>query len=267
MRFGGRVAPVFWSILVVGTVLFVPAALEAEGPEPAMTADAIVQKMIVANAHRAQELRSFTGKRLYKVDYHGFPGARDAQMQVEASYTAPDKKEFKVVSQSGSKILINHVFLKLLDSEKEYLQEATRRASELSPQNYDFTLLGKEKGEDGDCWVLRVIPREKSQFLYKGKIWIDARDFAVVRIQGEPAKNPSFWISHTEIDHHYRKVGDFWFPAYNQSITQVRLGGKAVLTIDYSDYRVTTTSQASTGHPPANEPVLPPPSTVTADPH
>lgn len=264
MRFGGRVAPVLcWVFLFA----MAPAALKAEGPQPSMTAEAIVQKMIAANARRGQELLSYTGKRLYNVNYHGFPGARDAQMQVEATYTAPDKKEFKILSESGSKILINHVFLKLLDSEKQYLEEATRRASELSLENYEFTLLGREHTEDSDCWVLRVNPREKTQFLYKGKIWVDARDFAVVRIQGEPAKNPSFWISHTEIDHQYRKLGDFWFPAHNQSITQVRLGGKAVLTIDYSDYQVTTAKQAKSENASPNEPVLPPPSTVTADPH
>ena len=264
MRFGGHGAPVLYWLFVLATTA---AVLEAEGPSPVMTADAIVQKMIAANAHRGQELLSYSGKRLYSVNYHGFPGARDAQMQVEATYTAPDKKEFKILSQSGSKILINHVFLKLLDSEKEYLQEATRRASELSPENYEFTLLGREHTEDGDCWVLRVNPREKSQFLYKGKIWVDAHDFAVARIQGEPAKNPSFWISHTEIDHHYRKLGDFWFPAHNESITQVRLGGKAVLTIDYSDYQVTTANQVKSEHVSPTEPLLPPPSTVTADPH
>jgi len=232
-----------------------------------MTADAIVQKMIAGNTRRGLELRALTGKRSYHVDYHGFLGGRDAEMQVEATYTAPDKKEFKVISQSGSKLLINHVFLKLLDSEKEYLEESNRRASELSPTNYEFSLVGMDHDADGDCYVLAVNPREKSKFLYKGKIWVDARDFAVARIQGEPAKNPSMWISHTEIDHHYRKVGDFWLPAHNESITQVRLGGKAVLTIDYSDYRLTTSSHATTIRSPGSEPVLPPPNTVTADPH
>jgi hypothetical protein len=269
MGFYGRVAPVLRSVPAWGilTVLLIPVALRAEGPGPPMTAEAIVQKMMAANARRGQELRSLTGKRFYHVAYHGFPGGRDAEMQVEATYIAPDKKDFKIISQSGSKILINHVFLKLLDSEKEYLQEANRRASELSPANYEFSLVGEEHTADGDCWVLAVNPREKTKFLYKGKIWVDTRDFAVARIQGEPAKNPSLWISRTEIDHHYQKIGDFWLPEHNQSITQVRLGGRAVLTIDYSDYRLTTTNQASTGHPQGNEPVLPPPTTVTADPH
>jgi len=271
MGFDGRMAPVVVSLLA-GTALvalLTSSCLAREGPAAAATpsVDLIVQRMMAANAFRSQGLTGFTGKRSYRVDYHGFLGGRNAEMQVLASFTAPDKKDFKILSENGSKLLINHVFLKLLDSEKEYLQESTRQASELSPRNYEFTYLGQEHGPDGDFYILGVIPRQRSAFLYKGKIWVDARDFAVARIQGEPAKNPSLWISHTEIDHRYKKVGDFWLPARNESVTQVRLGGKAVLTIDYSDYKITAVNQAAPGAPPGNEPVLPNPSTVTADPH
>jgi len=158
---------------------------------------------------------------------------------VEATYVAPDQKDFKVISQSGSKLLLNRVVQKLLDSEKEALKDETRLQTELSSRNYEFALTETQHTPDGDFYVLAVTPREKSKFLYRGKIWVEARDFAVARIEGEPAKNPSFWISHTQIEHRYTKVGDFWLPAHNQSITQVRLGGKAVLTIDYTDYEIT----------------------------
>lgn len=271
MGFDGRAVPVVVA-LVAGTALvalLTSLCRAREGPAAVSTpsVDLIVQRMMAANARRGRGLRGFTGKRSYRVDYHGFLGGRDAEMQVLASFTAPDKKDFKILSANGSKFLINHVFLKLLDSEKQYLEESTREASELSPRNYEFTYLGPEHSPDGDFYILGVTPRQRSAFLYKGKIWVDAHDFAVARIQGEPAKNPSLWISHTEIDHHYRKVGDFWLPARNESVTQVRLGGKAVLTIDYSDYEITAVNQAAPGSPPENEPVLPNPSTVTADPH
>jgi hypothetical protein len=271
MGFDGRVAPAVVSLLTCTTLLAVltSSGMAREGSASASTpgADLIVQKMMAANARRSQGLRAFTGKRSYRVDYHGFLGGREADMQVLASFTAPDKKDFKIISESGSKLLINHVFLKLLDSEKEYLEESTRLASELSPRNYEFIYLGQDHTSDGDFYILGVSPRERSEFLYKGKIWVDMHDYAVARIQGEPAKNPSMWISHTEIDHHYQKVGDFWLPARNESVTQVRLGGKAVLTIDYSDYKITAVNQVSPGPVPGNEPVLPNPSTVTADPH
>ena len=58
------------------------------------------------------------------------------------------------------------------------------------------------------------------------------------RIEAEPAKNPSFWIKKTDIHHSYNKVGDFWLPSENQSVSAVRGGGRAVLTIKYLNYEI-----------------------------
>jgi hypothetical protein len=85
----------------------------------------------------------------------------------------------------------------------------------------------------------------KSKFLYRGRIWVDGSDFAVTRIEAEPAKSPSFWTKNTEIEHVYVKVNDFWLPQRNHSVSRIRLGGQAELTIDYTDYRITDPGPAS----------------------
>jgi hypothetical protein len=90
-----------------------------------------------------------------------------------------------------------------------------------------------------------VEPIVASKFLYRGKIWVDARDFAVAKIEAEPAKNPSMWISRTEIAFTSAKTGDFWLPEQNRSETKVRIGGSAVLTIDYGSYQVDPVAIAS----------------------
>jgi hypothetical protein len=87
--------------------------------------------------------------------------------------------------------------------------------------------------------VLNLVPKTKNKYLYRGKIWVDAKDFAVMRIEGEPAKNPSFWIKKTEVKHRYVKVSDFWLPAENHTESVIRLGGRAVLSIEYRDYKIT----------------------------
>jgi hypothetical protein len=68
---------------------------------------------------------------------------------------------------------------------------------------------------------------------------VDAEDFAVVRLEAEPAKNPSFWTKSCELEQVYTKVSDFWLPARNHSISSIRLGGLAELTIQYSNYQIT----------------------------
>jgi hypothetical protein len=97
-------------------------------------------------------------------------------------------------------------------------------------------MIGYESRLSGATYVLTVEPRTNDKYLYRGRIWVDAGDYAVVRLEAEPAKNPSFWTKKAEIVQKYIKVGDFWLPAYNHSVTAIRLGGHAELTIDYKDY-------------------------------
>jgi hypothetical protein len=159
-------------------------------------------------------------------------------MVVKVIFRAPNSKEFTVLSQTGSKFVIDHVFKKLLDGEQEALKGENRHDTALTRQNYDFELAGYETTPDSSQYVLRLLPKTKNKFLYRGKIWVDAKDFAVVRIEGEPGKNPSMWIKKTGIAHKYVKVDGFWLPAENHTESFIRLGGKATLSIEYKDYKI-----------------------------
>jgi outer membrane lipoprotein-sorting protein len=199
----------------------------------------VARKLQENNAKRAAALEQFNGTRVYRMQYRGFPSDREAEMVVNVTYHAPDAKEFSVVSQTGSKLIIDRVFKKLLEGEQEAASEENRRETALSSDNYEFTSAGFETTPEGAQYVLNLLPRNKNKFLYRGKIWVDAKDFAVVRIEGEPAKNPSWWIKKTEVKHRYVKVNDFWLPAENHTESVIRLGGRAILSIEYKDYRIT----------------------------
>ena len=199
----------------------------------------VARKLQERNAQRAAALGQFNGTRVYRMQYRGFPSDRDAEMVVDVTYRAPDSKEFSVVSQKGSKFIIDHVFKKLLEGEQEAANEENRRNTALSTENYDFTSAGYENTPNGEQYVLNLLPKTRNKYLYRGKIWVDAKDFAVVRIEGEPARNPSFLIKKTEVKHRYVKVNDFWLPAENHTESVIRLGGRAILSIEYKDYRIT----------------------------
>ncbi|HWX91713.1 MAG TPA: hypothetical protein VNY29_03695 [Terriglobales bacterium] len=206
----------------------------AHGP---LAANEIVRNLEERNRTRAQALHRFEGSRIYSLHYRGFPHNYDAEMVVTVTYQSPASKDFTVVSQSGSKLLIDHVLKKMIESEKEAVQQQSR--TELNEQNYEFTMAGYEETPGGANYVLSVSPRSKNKFLYRGKIWVDASDFAVTRIEAAPAQNPSFWIKKTDIRHAYKKVGDFWLPAENHSQSSMRVGGRADLSIEYKDYKIT----------------------------
>src|ERR1043166_2916912 len=130
----------------------------------------------------------------------------------------------------------------MLQSEKDAITQENQRGVALNNDNYRFAMVGHEEAAGGPVYILSVEPRTQNKLLYRGRIWVDAKDFAVTRIEGEPAKNPSFWTKETQIEQVYTKVGDFWLPRSNRSSTTVRLGGRALFTIDYEDYRITATA-------------------------
>jgi outer membrane lipoprotein-sorting protein len=229
-------------LLLAFMSLQLSATAQLETVRAPLNAEQVVQNLVRMNAERAQELRSYQGKRIYRLEYHGFAGTRNAEMVVAVKYQAPGTKEFIIESETGSKLIIDRVFKKLLQSEKEALEAENLRRTALNEENYIFTLEGYEITSAGSIYFLSVEPRRKDKFLYSGRIWVDGEDFAVVRIEAEPAKNPSFWTRSTRIEHRYVKVNDFWLPAQNRSLTSVRLGGRADLTIDYMDYQVTPAS-------------------------
>jgi outer membrane lipoprotein-sorting protein len=210
----------------------------ASPQKPSLTADQIVANLEQRNAERATALEQFEGRRVYRMQYRGFPSDRDAEMVVKVTFHAPSSKEFTVESQSGSKFVVDHVFTKLLEGEQEAAKGGNRRETALTRENYNFELAGYEDTPQGGQYVLNLLPKTKNKFLYRGKIWVDARDFAVARIQGEPGKNPSIWIKKTDIAHRYVKVEDFWLPAENHTESFIRLGGKATLSIEYQDYKI-----------------------------
>jgi hypothetical protein len=231
----GTVSSVWVPILVL--LACAPAAWPQGQPAlPALGADQIVQRLMEKNKERADGLQHYVGNRSYRLEYHGFPSSAEATMEVEVNFDAPASKRFTVVSATGSKLIQNRVFHRLLESEEQAGDSSNRKNTELGPDNYTFSLAGTE----GTSYVLNVEPKVDSRFLYRGKIWVDAHDFAVTRIEAQPARNPSFWTTKSVIHHTYQKVDNgFYLPKENKTVTSVRLGGVATLTIEYQSYQVT----------------------------
>jgi outer membrane lipoprotein-sorting protein len=209
------------------------------GQTAPLSADEVAKKLEKNDQQRAAALEQFSSQRVYHMHYHGFAGDYEAQMVVDVTYRAPNVKQFRIVSQTGSTFLINHILNRLLESEQEFISDNNRQQTALNSENYKFTLAGYDPTADGGEYVLNLCPRKKNKFLYRGKIWVDAKDFAVVRIEAQPSQNPSLWIKKTEIEHKYMKLDGFWLPSWDHTESEMRLGGEATLSIEYKDYHIT----------------------------
>jgi len=201
------------------------------------TADEILARMVVKNAERRAALEHYVSERTYRVEYKGTGGEHFGEMRVHAEYSAPDQKRFTVVSEAGSKLICEKVLRRLVEGEQEATEESNRRQTMLSAGNYNVELVGTEQVDGIRAWVLKVSPKVSTKFTYRGKVWVSEDDFAVMRVHGEPAKNPSWWINRTSFDSRYVRRGEFWLPGKNVSTSHVRIGGEATLTIDYGEYQ------------------------------
>jgi hypothetical protein len=213
---------------------FLSAAQSAmNAGDPSIPPAEIIQRMVYQNEVRAAHLRYFTAQRYYHIDVHDLGRTLTADMHAQVTYIAATGKTFNVIDKSGSNLLINKVLLKLLDTERD---DSQQKNSALTPANYNFVCQSQTVERGQTLYVFAVEPKVKNKLLYRGTVWIDAKDFAVVRVEAQPAENPSFWIRTTEIHQTYAKSEEFWLPRTNTSESKVRFGGTAVLTIDYGNY-------------------------------
>lgn len=203
---------------------------------PGVTEIQIFDELLAHNALRSATLLEYTALRTYQVV--DLKGKVHAEEVGRMEYRAPDQKTFVVTSEKGSG-LVRHLALNpLIASEIETAAGKQHHDSAISPANYVLEPLGEQQVGPYNCFDARAIPKRRDKYLFEGKIWIDVEDYAVVRIEGHPAKKLSFWIEKADFVRQYQKIDSFWLPQRDVTFVQVRLYGKKALRIDHQDYSV-----------------------------
>ncbi len=192
--------------------------------------------MMEADRRVTPELRNYTSVRQYSLENLRF--GNTAGITVQMSYRYPGHKEFRVLSEHGSGAIRTRVLRRMLDSELEAARDDLRDATQITPRNYSFRLIGVEELEGRKSFVLEATPKAKNSYLFRGKVWVDAEEYAIARIEGTPIQNPSFLIRRTSFVHRYGKFGPFWLAISNHSETDALVFGRTEVTIEYSDYRI-----------------------------
>jgi len=175
---------------------------------------------------------------------------RDSQIRSEdrvlVRYEAPNPKIFQVLEEHGSHLIGNMVFRPLMEHEASTSSKDGKRDSSITPANYDVQLAGEDDLDGRHCYLLHATPRRRDKYLFEGTIWIDAQDLAVAKIEGQPAKNPSFWVKKVRFTRRYQKIGDFWLPVEDKSTSDVKIFGQHTLTIRYEDYKLNDQDKPAT---------------------
>jgi hypothetical protein len=221
--------------------LIFAALIAAQNPGQQLpSADDVVAKMIERDNQRQAALHGYTGVRRYVLEnsrHH-----KRAEMLVTVTSLDDGSKQFQTISATGWGVARNHVFPRLLESESEASLPDVRERSRITPENYSFEMVGRDYVNQHPAYVIAITPKTQNKYLVHGRIWIDVDDYAIVRIEGKPAKNPSFWIKSVHFVHTYQKSGSFWLPVSDHSVTDARILGTTELTIEYFDYAPNATT-------------------------
>jgi len=193
----------------------------------------IVDRMLRAQKDNKARVRAFTVKR----GYHLYDKQRQEKAQVVANITVlpPDGKEFQVESSSGG--MGEKVLRDILNKETESPRDAQRK--DLSPENYDFQLLGQGMLDGRRCYLLGLDPKREDKDLLRGKIWVDAENYNIRRLEGSPVKNPSWWIHDIQILMSFADVDGMWLRTFTHAVANVRFKGKYIMESRDLEYSFT----------------------------
>jgi hypothetical protein len=170
--------------------------------------------------------------RPYKVTRDHKPFRGDSETQItsrliaEISVVPPVSKKYTVENTSGS-LLEEKIVRKMLDGEVAFAKDSG--SSDITPENYDFRLIREDEINGQRCYVLDLVPKRKSKDLLRGSIWVDARSYLPLRVEGEPAKNPSWWVTDARIVLLYGYVGPMWLQTFSEATADVRILGRSTM--------------------------------------
>jgi hypothetical protein len=228
----------FKSLVTISFLSLIAGSSRAAQETSLPVANDVVAQMLARDAQRQRSIEGYEGMRRYTlVNEHMH---KRAEMLVRVRGDQDGTKHFEIVSETGWKAAQKHVLHKMLESEAETSRPQERAKARLSPDNYEFQFVEREKVGDRAVYVVDVTPKRHEKYLFRGRIWVDAEDYALVRADGNPAKNPSFWTKSVHFVQAYQKSGPFWFPLTTESVTDARLFGTTDLTIEYFEYKPKT---------------------------
>jgi MucB/RseB N-terminal domain len=223
-----------YRVFFIALCVFPVWTIAAENSGTLPTAEEIVSRMAAHDLARQASIEGYGGKRRYILENHKFN--KRAEMLVQVRGDRDGTKHFEVVAEDGWGGARKHVFHKMLESETETSRPEIRANARLIPENYDFALVGTELVAGRAAYVLEIRPKRTATYLFQGRIWVDAEDYALARAEGRPAKKPSFWTKSIHFVQTYQKRDSLWFPLSTQSVTEAYLFGTTDVSIEYFDY-------------------------------
>lgn len=212
--------------------------------------ETIITRMIQARDEDRTHLRPYRVTRDYKL-VAGERQTTKAEVIADVRYAPPELEGFTIRLTSGA-AMGEKIVRQMLEHEAASMTDDT---SDISPANYTFHLLRQEQSGGRNCYVVKLTPKRKDKKLLRGTIWVDAATYRFARIEGEPAKAPSWWLRDVRIALVFGPVSGMWLQTASESSANVRLLGLFAMLSHDVDYKI---SELSAGASEKRVTVMPP---------
>jgi hypothetical protein len=193
-----------------------------------------------------EQERSYELTRKYEI-YHHEAEKPSTQVLAKIQYEPPRNKSYQIQQSSGGmgERTIRHV----LDHEVDLTRNPERVA--MVDQNYDFSFAGEDTLNGHHCYVLDALPKRDDRDLLRAKVWVDGKTYRVMRVQGRPEKNPSFWVKELHVTLDYSEIGGMWMHTSTEAEASLRIGGSFTFKARDLEIRPTEDQQAARRGPKA----------------
>jgi hypothetical protein len=214
-----------------------------QAPATALQVDnaTVIRNIDAAVKWRVDHIAEYTDTEHYKVYRGGNEKTPLAEMVVKTTYRPESGKDYQVLSHSGSSVIYKLLLQPALQTEHDINLPSKVGVSYLTSANYNMQLKSGEPIEqDGRlCWAVAVSPKHKAPNLIDGTIWVEVRDFTIVRLEGVTSKSATFVASPAHVMRQYTNISGFAQATHARAQID-SLFGKVVITIDYEGYQIQT---------------------------
>jgi hypothetical protein len=142
---------------------------------------------------------------------------------------------YKMLGFTGDNTIKKEVIGQYLTAEAQPKQDPA--SISITPANYNFKYKGLQDKNETRVHVFELKPKKKRVGLFKGELWVDPETKLPVRESGRLVKNPSIFLKKVEFTREYEIADGIARPRRIESTIDTRIAGKALLAIDYANYR------------------------------
>lgn len=193
----------------------------------------LIQRITEAQLDNGNRVKPYSVTREYKV--FGADAVRPrTEVVAKVNFLPPNVKSYDIDQSTGGmgEKIVRHI----LDHEVDATRDP--RTLMVNEQNYAFALDGQDTLEGNPCYRLTIAPRHERKDLLKATIWVDKNSYHILRMEGEPAKSPSFWVKDVHLVLEFDEVAGMWLQTETHAMAHLRFGGEYKITSQDIGYDV-----------------------------